>query len=139
MRGLIALALLALLALPSAALAGAPVSLRPDPADADGVVTLGDLFEDPERLVVFHAGENDVPYFRRQYGFGFGRLFDPYLAAHYFRQYTPLDQALAPADLDQLARRFMAREHLEPSALSEAAQAYLKLERKLHRQYGDEA
>ena len=65
--------------------------------------------------------------------------FDPYLAAHYFRQYTPLDQALTPADLDQLARRFMAREHLEPSALSEAAQAYLKLERKLHRQYGDEA
>lgn len=45
MRRLIALAASALLLLPAAALAGAPVSLRPDPADADGVVTLGDLFE----------------------------------------------------------------------------------------------
>ena len=44
MRRLIALAASALLLLPAAALAGAPVSLRPDPADADGVVTLGELF-----------------------------------------------------------------------------------------------
>lgn len=45
MRRLIALAFLALFLLPVAALAGAPVSLRADPSDADGVVTLGDLFE----------------------------------------------------------------------------------------------
>lgn len=42
---------------------------------------LGSVFEDPERVTVFHAGENDIPYFRHQYGFGFGRLFDTYLAA----------------------------------------------------------
>lgn len=42
---------------------------------------LGALFADPDRVVVFHAGENDVPYFRRQYGFQFANLFDTYLAA----------------------------------------------------------
>lgn len=42
---------------------------------------LGRLFEDPARVAIFHAGENDIPYFRRQYGFGFARLFDTYLAA----------------------------------------------------------
>jgi flagella basal body P-ring formation protein FlgA len=45
MRRLIALAVSALLLLPAAALAGAAVSLRADPSDADGIVTLGDLFE----------------------------------------------------------------------------------------------
>jgi len=42
---------------------------------------LGKVFDDPERVAVFHAGENDIPYFRHQYGFGFRRLFDTYLAA----------------------------------------------------------
>ena len=42
---------------------------------------LGRVFDDPERVAVFHAGENDIPYFRHQYGFGFRRLFDTYLAA----------------------------------------------------------
>jgi flagella basal body P-ring formation protein FlgA len=37
--------LLAALALAAPAFAGAPVTLRPAPVDADGVVTLGDLFE----------------------------------------------------------------------------------------------
>ncbi|MFM8375670.1 MAG: flagella basal body P-ring formation protein FlgA, partial [Phenylobacterium sp.] len=45
MRRLIALAVLALFFLPAPVLAGAPVFLRADPSDADGVVTLGDLFE----------------------------------------------------------------------------------------------
>lgn len=49
-------------------------------ADLD-LSALGPIFEDPARVVVFHAGENDVPYFRRQYGFGFANLFDTYLAA----------------------------------------------------------
>lgn len=42
---------------------------------------LAQVFEDPSRITVFHAGENDIPYFRHQFGFGFARLFDTYLAA----------------------------------------------------------
>lgn len=45
MRRLITLALSLCLALHSAAHAAAPVALRTDTTDADGVVTLGDLFE----------------------------------------------------------------------------------------------
>ncbi|MCA6313407.1 flagellar basal body P-ring formation chaperone FlgA [Phenylobacterium sp.] len=45
MRRLITFALALCLALPSAAHAAAPVALRTDTTDADGVVTLGDLFE----------------------------------------------------------------------------------------------
>lgn len=45
MRSLIALTLAMCLALPAAAFAAAPVTLRTEPTDADGVVTLGDLFE----------------------------------------------------------------------------------------------
>ena len=45
MRRLIAFAVSAILLLPAVAMAGAPVSLRSDPTDADGVVTLGDIFE----------------------------------------------------------------------------------------------
>lgn len=45
MRRLIVLALAAVLFLPPAAHAAASVALRTDPTDADGVVTLGDLFE----------------------------------------------------------------------------------------------
>jgi flagella basal body P-ring formation protein FlgA len=45
MRILIAVTLAMSLALPVAASAAAPVSLRTEPTDADGVVTLGDLFE----------------------------------------------------------------------------------------------
>lgn len=45
MRILIALSLAMSLTLPVASFAAAPVSLRSDPTDADGVVSLGDLFE----------------------------------------------------------------------------------------------
>ena len=45
MRRLIAFALALCLALPAAVHAAAPVALRTEPTDADGVVTLGDLFE----------------------------------------------------------------------------------------------
>ena len=65
-------------------------------------------------------------------------LFDPYLAAHYFRQYLPLGQALDETDLSELAHRFLAEESQIPPTLSDAALAYLKLERKLHRQYRDD-
>lgn len=45
MRRLIAFALALCLALPVAVHAAAPVALRSEPTDADGVVTLGDIFE----------------------------------------------------------------------------------------------
>ena len=64
--------------------------------------------------------------------------FDRYLAAHYFRQYLPLGHALNETDLSELAHRFLAEESQIPPTLSDAALAYLKLERKLHRQYRDD-
>ena len=51
-----------------------------DPLRVD-LGALGPVFEDPSRVVIFHAGENDIPYFRRQCGLSFARLFDTYLAA----------------------------------------------------------
>lgn len=64
--------------------------------------------------------------------------FDRYLAAHYFRQYLPLGHALNETDLSELAHRFLTKESQTPATLSDAALAYLKLERKLHRQYRDD-
>ena len=64
--------------------------------------------------------------------------FDRYLAAHYFRQYLPLGHALNETDLSELAHRFLTKESQTPARLSDAALAYLKLERKLHRQYHDD-
>ena len=41
---------------------------------------LNELTQDPKILKVFHAGENDVPYFR-QHGVEFRNIFDTHLAA----------------------------------------------------------
>lgn len=42
---------------------------------------LGELFSDPRRLVVFHAGANDVGLLNHQFGFRFCQLFDTMMAA----------------------------------------------------------
>ncbi len=42
---------------------------------------LAPLFKDPQRTTIFHAGMNDIPLLRHEFGFEFGRIFDTYLAA----------------------------------------------------------
>lgn len=65
--------------------------------------------------------------------------FDPYLAEHYFRQFHPIYQRLDDADLTQLALRQTAGgDDVVPEFKSSAVIAYLKIERKLYRQYTDD-
>jgi ribonuclease D len=51
-----------------------------DPLAIDDMTPLNKLTEDPDVLKVFHAGENDVPYFRSR-GVKFESLFDTHIAA----------------------------------------------------------
>ena len=65
--------------------------------------------------------------------------FDPYLAEHYFRQFHPIYLRLDDADLTRLALRQTARaDSVNPDTNSSAASDYLKIERKLYRQYADD-
>ena len=64
--------------------------------------------------------------------------FDPYLAEHYFRQFHPIYQRLDDADLTRLALRQTAGgDDVVPASNSNAVVEYLKIERKLYRQYSD--
>ena len=65
--------------------------------------------------------------------------FDPYLAEHYFRQFHPIYQRLDDADLTRLALRQTAGgDDVVPASNSNAVVEYLKIERKLYRQYSDD-
>ena len=65
--------------------------------------------------------------------------FDPYLAEHYFRQFHPIYQRLDDDDLTRLALRHSARaDNVNSDTNSSAATEYLKIERKLYRQYADD-
>ena len=65
--------------------------------------------------------------------------FDPYLAEHYFRQFQPIYQRLDDADLTRLALRETAlADSVIPERDSDAIVEYLKIERKLYRQYSDD-
>lgn len=60
---------------------------------------------------------------------------DPYLAAHYMRQLQPLLHELSAESLAQIMGAKQRRKyHLDENLPSEVI-AYLKLEKKLHRQY----
>jgi ribonuclease D len=53
-----------------------------DPLALDDLTPLNKLTENPEIMKVFHAGENDVPYFRGR-GVKFRNLFDTHIAAKF--------------------------------------------------------
>jgi NAD-specific glutamate dehydrogenase len=65
--------------------------------------------------------------------------FDPYLCDHYLKQFEPTLALLTPALADEILERKLSELHASitsaDQAPSEAASAYLRLERKLHRQY----
>jgi hypothetical protein len=61
--------------------------------------------------------------------------FDPYLAAHYLRQFLPVWAALDESDLELLLRLKLSEENPDRTLLPTRVQNYLKLELKLHRQY----
>ena len=65
--------------------------------------------------------------------------FDPYLAEHYFRQFHPIYQRMNDADFTQLALRQTAlADSVIPESNSSVVVEYLKIERKLYRQYADD-
>ncbi len=51
-----------------------------DPLACD-VRPLAQAVKETNPIVIFHAGENDIPHLRRDFGFTFTRLFDTYIAA----------------------------------------------------------
>ncbi|MBN1678875.1 MAG: ribonuclease D [Anaerolineae bacterium] len=52
-----------------------------DPLAIDDMSSLGVLFADPSREIVFHAAEYDVISLKRDFGYTFGRIFDTMIAA----------------------------------------------------------
>ena len=51
-----------------------------DPLAVD-VSKLAPLFADKERIAIFHAGTNDIPHLRHEFGIQFSHIFDTYLAS----------------------------------------------------------
>lgn len=64
---------------------------------------------------------------------------DPYLCEHYLKQFEPTLSALCPSLIEEISTLKLSDTGIFPAAEnaapSEAASTYLRLERKLHRQY----
>ena len=54
-----------------------------DPLALDDLAALGPVFADPGRLVVLHAGDNDLAHLKRRHGLAFASIFDTSIAARF--------------------------------------------------------
>lgn len=52
-----------------------------DPLAGLNISFLGEVFENPETLKIFHAGDNDIRILKRDYSFSFNNIFDTHRAA----------------------------------------------------------
>lgn len=52
-----------------------------DPLAGLNISFLGEVFENPETLKIFHAGDNDIRILKRDYSFFFNNIFDTHRAA----------------------------------------------------------
>lgn len=52
-----------------------------DPLAGIDISFLGEVFESPETLKIFHAGDNDIRILKRDYSFSFNNIFDTHRAA----------------------------------------------------------